>query len=117
MDNKAIGKWALILGALIAIVVAFLEPGNSVMEYVPIVLLVLGALVGLLIVEEKNAIKLMIAILLFASTLLIGAGVITALDDSLAKLELGSIVGNLVVLLAGTGIIVSIKAILASTIK
>jgi len=116
MDNKAIGKWALIIGALIAIITAFLAADNSVMKYIPIILLILGAIVGLLVVEEKNAVKLMIAIILFGSALGAGAFIITALNDSLGKLELLGIVSNLATLLAGTGIIVTVKAILDATI-
>lgn len=58
MDNKTLGKWAYILGALLAIVAAFVDLGEGI---VTPVLILLGVVAGLLsITDDKFAHKVIL---------------------------------------------------------
>ena len=64
MDNQQIGSWAFILGVVVAILAALLvwvQAAVPGMEYVPLVLVVLGLAVGFLNVNDKEVNEFLLA--------------------------------------------------------
>ena len=101
-DLTTIGHWALIVGIGLAIIAGF-----AVIPALPIVLFVLGLIVGLLNVKEKESTPFLVAAI---ALLLIGV----------AGLQLGgltpiiaSILNNFIAFMAAAALVVAIKQILA----
>lgn len=102
-----LGNWALWLGALVALVAAFMS-----LPYTGVILLVLGAVGGYMVVADKDAHQFVVFVLgLWLSV--IGVQVLGPLATELAaQLSVLEAVGtNLVMLFASGALVVSLKAL------
>ncbi|MBI2656166.1 hypothetical protein HYX03_00315 [Candidatus Woesearchaeota archaeon] len=107
-EGRKMGEWAFIVGVLIAIVVSLFSVSDAVAGWLVLLLVVLGLIVGLLNVTEKETTPFLIA----AAALLITG---TA-GGSLAIIPviggyLQDIVQNIAVFVAPAAIVVALKAI------
>ena len=107
MDKK-LGEWAFIIGVLVAVVVSLFTVSDAVAGWLVLLLVVLGLIVGLLNVTEKETTPFLVA----AAALLITG---TA-GGSLAIIPviggyLRDIVLNIAVFVAPAAIVVALKAI------
>jgi hypothetical protein len=109
-DNKAmVGKYAYIIGLLLAIV-AGLVAAVAGYAYTPLILVILGLVVGFLNVADKNVTVLLLSLL--ALTLVGNAtlNVIPAVNTYLIAM-----LGNIVLFAGAAAFVVAIKAVLATT--
>jgi len=102
LDLTTIGHWALIIGIVIAVIAGF-----AVIPALPVVLFVLGLIVGFLNIKEKESTPFLVAVI---ALLLIGV----------AGLQLGkltpvviSILNNFIAFLAAAGLVVALKQVIA----
>ena len=102
MDLVKIGHWALIIGIVLAVIAGF-----TAIPALPVVLFVLGLIVGFLNIKEKESTPFLVAVI---ALLLIGV----------AGLQLGrltpivvSILNNFIAFLAAAGLVVALKQVLA----
>ena len=100
-DLTTIGHWALIVGVIIAILAGFTE-----VPALLVILFVLGLIVGLLNIKEKESTPFLVAVI---ALLLIGV----------AGLQLGkltpivvSILNNFIAFVAAAGLVVALKQII-----
>jgi uncharacterized membrane protein YccC len=100
MNATFLGHWALIIGIVLAVIAGF-----TAIPSLPIVLFILGLVVGLLNIKEKESTPFLVAVI---ALLLIGVaglqtgGEITAL-----------ILNNFIAFMAAAGLIVALKQILS----
>lgn len=101
MDLVKIGHWALIIGIILAVLAGF-----AAIPALPVTLFVLGLIVGLLNIKEKESTSFLVAVI---ALLLIGV----------AGLQLGgltpivaSILSNLIAFLVAAGLIVALKQVI-----
>ena len=109
-EVKKMGEWAFIIGVLVAIVVSLFRVSDTVAGWLVLLLVVLGLIVGLLNVSEKETTPFLVA----AAALLITG---TA-GGSLAIIPviggyLQDIVQNIAVFVTPAAIVVALKAIQA----
>jgi len=102
LDLTTIGHWALIIGIVIAVIAGFVA-----IPALPAILFVLGLIVGLLNIKEKESTPFLIAVI---ALLLIGV----------AGLQLGrltpiivSILNNFIAFVAAAGLVVALKQVIA----
>lgn len=100
--NVAIGHWALIIGIVLAVIAGF-----TTISFLPVILFVLGLIVGFLNIKEKESTPFLVAVI---ALLLIGV----------AGLQLGrltpmaaSIINNFIAFVAAAGLIVALKQVLS----
>jgi len=101
MNATTLGHWALVIGMLLALIAGF-----AAIPSLPVVLFVLGLIVGFLNVKEKESTPFLVAVI---ALLLIGV----------AGLQLGgpvlsSILNNFIAFMAAAGLIVALKQVLAA---
>jgi len=103
------GKWAYIIGLLVALVAAFVVTVSA--QVWSIILVVLGLVVGWMNVSSKNATAYLVAALGFA--LAVGAGIQGQIDilGSQIVIIIQVILGNVVVLIAAAALVVAGKAV------
>jgi len=101
-DITTTGHWALIIGIILAVIAGF-----TVIPALPVILFVLGLIVGLLNIKEKESTPFLVAAI---ALLLIGV----------AGLQLGgltpivaSILNNFIAFMAAAALVVAIKQVLA----
>ena len=104
MDSMVIGRWALIIGIVLAVVAG---AGFAAVPSLPIFLFILGLIVGFLNIAERESTPFLVAVI---ALLVIG----------IAGLQLGklttvvvSILNNFIAFVAAAGLIVALKQILA----
>jgi len=107
---KSIGGWAFIVGLVLAIVIALLGVQQNWAIYV---LAILGLIVGLMNVSDKEVLKFLVAAIAFITTF-------TALSKVFAPIPLiggflESFFGLLVVFVAPATAVVAISALLSIT--
>lgn len=106
MVNELIGKWAFLIGLIIAVVAGFV---TSYATTVALVLFILGLVVGFLNIAEKNSVKFLVA------TIALLAGV-TASISALSMLGVvvsyaSAVLGNFVAFVSAAALVVAIKAV------
>lgn len=109
MNSKSFGKWAFLIGLVIAVLASFITAGAS---YVPFALLVLGLIVGFLNVKDKDSTKFLIALI---ALIILGVGSVNALSIlSWGSLQtyLQTILGNFITFVAAAGLIVALKTVI-----
>lgn len=99
MDTTALGHWALILGIILAAIAGF-----TAIPSLPIVLFVLGLIVGLLNIKEKESTPFLVAVI---ALLLIGIAGMQIGGETVAL-----ILNNFIAFMAAAGLIVALKQIL-----
>jgi len=111
MSNELIGKWAFLIGLIIAVIAGLIE-GVYTIPYLALILVILGVIVGFLNIHEKNVIKLLVAIIA-----LMGVGSMTVLAIPAVNIYLNAILKNFVAFVGAAGLVVAIKAVLETTKK
>ena len=104
---NTVQKWSFIVGLIIAVIAGFF-----INPWVPLVLFVLGIIVGFLNIEESEVITFLVAVIALGA---IGSSSISVLSpilrDGTPVLE--SIVNNIIAFVGAAGLVVAIKAIIA----
>jgi uncharacterized membrane protein YfhO len=104
---KEAGKWAFIIGLIIAVIASFISGYAAI---ILLVLFILGLIVGFLNVSEKNNIKFLVAAI---SLLVLGVGSISALSIlAVVSTYLNAILGNFIAFVSAAALVVAIKSIL-----
>ena len=112
MELEQIGEWAFILGVIIAflagVFVGFLPNFEA---WIPLVLVILGILVGLLNIKDKETTPFLIAAIALLATGAINA--FRIIDDAIPMLGtiLANIFSNIAIFVAPAAVIVAIVAI------
>ncbi len=110
MSKKAIGKWAFIIGLIVAVVMAFV-PGYT--ATVLLILFILGLVIGFLNIIEKDQLKFLVA---SATLLILGVASISALAVlGIASMYLNAILANFIAFVSAAALVVSIKAVLSTS--
>jgi len=106
MKTKFFGKWAFLIGLVIAVIASFL---GGYAATIAVVLFVLGLVVGFLNISEKDSNKFLLA----AIALLVGGiASISALSIlGVVSTYLSSILGNFIAFVSAAALVVAIKAI------
>ncbi len=112
MNSETIGRWAFIAGVIIAIIAGIAAAvGGPMGGWVPLVMLILGVIVGLTTITEKETTPFLVA----AIALLVANGgrAFLLVDDVLpgAGTAIDTILVTLAAFVAPAAIIMSIKAI------
>ena len=104
MDSVVIGRWALIIGIILAVLAG---AGFAAVPSLPVFLFILGLIVGFLNIAERESTSFLVAVI---ALLVIGV----------AGLQLGrlttvvvSILNNFIAFVAAAGLVVALKQILA----
>ena len=107
MEQK-IGSWAFIVGVLIAIVAGILGAGifGGFAEYIPLVLVILGVVIGLLNISDKEITNFLVAVI----ALIVASAVPWATIPQVG-IWLGNIFAYIGALLAPAAVIVGLKAV------
>ncbi|MBI2652965.1 hypothetical protein HYX00_05865 [Candidatus Woesearchaeota archaeon] len=106
-----IGEWAFIIGVLIAIAIGLFSnnlKGTSIGDWLPLVLVVLGLIVGFLNITEKETTPFLIAAAALLVTGLVGE-TLTTIPQIGGYLE--GIVKQIGVFVAPAAIVVALKSI------
>lgn len=112
--NELIGKWAFIIGLILAVIAGIVQ-GIYTIPYLAVVLLVLGLIVGFLNIHEKNETRFLVSVV---ALLVLGVASINALSvlQVISKI-LDAVLGNFIAFVSAAALVVSIKAILETTKK
>lgn len=102
---EVIGKWAFLIGLLIAVISGLIE-GIYIVPQLALILVILGLIVGFLNIAEKNVIKLLVAIIALISVGGAAVATIPAINTYLA-----AVLTNIVTLAGAAGLVVAVKAI------
>lgn len=106
-DNMAmIGKYAFIIGLLLAIV-AGVVPAIAGYAYLPLIIVLLGLIVGFLNIAEKNITTLLLGIVALS---IVGATTVNVIPAISTNLQ--NILNTFVIFVGAAGFVVAIKAIL-----
>tara|TARA_Y100000310_G_C20684849_1_gene818318 strand:- start:1663 stop:2007 length:345 start_codon:yes stop_codon:yes gene_type:complete len=112
MELDVIGKWAFLIGLVIAILAALVTNVLSA-STILLILFVLGLLVGLLNIDKKNITEFLVATIALLMVGSLGALSVGALVTPIAYLE--SMLGNFAAFVAAAALVVSLKAIIATS--
>ena len=118
MNQEVIGKWALIIGLVIAVLAVFATSiPNITPENILLILFVLGLVVGFLNITKKDNTSFLIAVIaLLAVSGSIGA--LTVISPLLTITDkVIEIVSNFIALISAAALVVSIKVALETTKK
>ena len=113
MELDLIGKWAFIIGLVIAILAAFITAVQT--STVLLILFILGLIVGFLNIDKKNTTEFLVSVIALLAVGSLGALAIGNLITAVGYLE--AILGNFIVFVAAAALVVSIKAIIVTTQK
>lgn len=115
-NNQVIGKWAFIIGIILAVIAALATGALSgYAEIIMLVLFILGLIVGFLNIEKGNVVKFLVAIV---ALIAIGGSVLNALDIvQSVNIYLEAILSNFIAFVSAVGLVVAIKAILETSKK
>lgn len=100
-----IGHWAFLAGIALAILASF-----TAVSFLPIVLFILGLIVGFLNIKEKDGSRFLISVI---ALLLIGIGAAGLEFGKLSPIA-ASILNNFIAFVSAAGLVVAIKQILAA---
>ena len=113
MELDLIGKWAFIIGIVIAILAAFVTAIAT--TTILLVLFILGLIVGLLNIDRKNTTEFLIAVVALLMVGSLGALSIGQLVTPIGYLQ--EILGNFTAFVAAAALVVSIKAVVGTSKK
>ena len=109
MNQEVIGKWALLIGLLIAILAAFATTIIS-QANILLILFILGLIIGFLNISKKETTSFLIAVialLAVSGSLSVLATIHIATTDKLI-----AILSNFIALISAATLVVSIKTVL-----
>ena len=105
---NALGKWAFIIGLVIAVIAAFIGTSISA-STIALILFILGLIVGFLNIAEKQLTKFLIATIVL---LLLGIGSISALSIiGTVSGYLNLILANIIAFVSAAALVVALKSI------
>ena len=103
-----LGKWAFIIGLVIAVIAAFIGTSISA-STIALILFILGLLVGFLNITEKQHTTFLLATI---ALLLLGIGSISALSIiGTVSGYLNSILANIIAFVGAAALVVALKAV------
>lgn len=103
IQNIQIGHWAFLAGIILAILAGFVA-----VPFLPIVLFILGLIVGFLNIKEKESSRFLISVI---ALLLIG---IAGLEFGKLAPVITPILNSFIAFVSAAGLVVAIKQILAA---
>lgn len=104
MKIEKIGKWSFVAGFALAIIAGFFT-----VPFIYTILAILGLAVGFLNIRTRDSIKYLISVL---TLLIIASALLQTLNASGAGYALfDSLLGNTIVFLGASGLVVSIKEV------
>jgi hypothetical protein len=115
MELDLIGKWAFIVGLVVAILAAFVKSEQIATSTVLLILFILGLIVGFLNIDKKNTTEFLVAVMALALIGGLGALAVGQLTTAVDYLE--RILGNFIAFVAAAALVVSIKAIIITAKK
>lgn len=101
-----IGKWAFIIGVLLAILAGFLTIPN-----LALILLVLGLIVGFLNITKEEVNDYLVAVITLLAIGVAGLSAVSALNLTVAG-WLESMMANFIAFVGASGLVVALKAII-----
>ena len=105
MKIEKIGKWSFVAGFALAIIAGFFT-----IPFIYTILAILGLVVGFLNIKTKDSIKYLISVV---TLLIIASALLQTVMTTGAGYELfDSLLGNTIVFLGASGIVVSIKEVI-----
>ena len=110
--NKLIGKWAFLIGLIIAIIAGFI---TGYAALVALVLFVLGLIVGFLNIAEKDSTKFLVATIALLTGGIASLGAISMLGVVITYVN--AIIGNFVAFVSAASLVVAIKAVFETSQK
>jgi len=113
MELDLIGKWAFLIGIIVAILAAFVTAVST--PIILLILFILGLIVGLLNIDKKNTTEFLVAVIALLMVGSLGALSIGQLVTPIGYLQ--EILGNFITFVAAAALVVSIKAIVIKTKK
>lgn len=102
---EVIGKWAFIVGLILAVIAGLIE-GVYAVPYLALILVILGLIVGFINIHEKNVIKLLVALIALMAVGSTTVLIVPAIGD-----YLDAVLKNFVAFVGAAALVVSIKAI------
>ena len=110
--EKVVGKWAFLIGLIIAVLAGFV---TGYTEIVLLVLFLLGLVIGFLNIAEKDTTKFLVAAI---ALMILGVAALNALEIlGIVSSYLNAILGNFISFVSAAALVVSIKAIIETTKK
>lgn len=107
---EEIGKWAFIIGLIIAVIAGFI-PGYT--EAVLLILFILGLVIGFLNISEKDHVKFLVA---SVALLVLGVGSISALSIlNIVSTYLNAILSNFIAFVSAAALVIAIKSIVETS--
>jgi len=108
---ELIGKWAFIIGLVLAIIAGLIQ-GIYEIPSLTLILVILGLIVGFLNIEDKDTVKLLVAIIALMSFGILTISVIPVINTYLRDM-----LTNIGIFASGAGLVIAIKAIIESAKK
>lgn len=108
-NNQVVGKAALLIGLLLAIVAGLIE-GSYAIPYAGLILVVLGLVVGFMNITDKDVSKLLLAII---ALMAVGGATIEVIP--VFSVYLSAMLRNFLAFVGAAGFVVAIKAILEAS--
>lgn len=103
MQTNILGRWAILIGIILAVLAGFAEIPN-----LAIILFVLGLAVGFLNIKEKESVPFLIAVI---ALLVIG---LSGLQLGNATPMVVSILNNFIAFISAAGLVVALKQVLGA---
>ncbi len=104
MNQSHIGRWAFIVGLIIAILLGFIT-----FSYASLVLVILGLIVGFLNVSEKEANSYLIAVVALMMVGVAGLQSLSVLGTFYTWIE--GVLASFITFVAASGVVVAIKSL------
>jgi len=112
MNLKFVGKWAFLIGLVIAVIASFL---TGYATTVALVLFILGLVVGFLNISEKDSNKFLVANIALLTGGIASISAVSILG--IVSSYLNTILGSFVAFVSAAALVVAIKAIFETTKK
>ena len=112
MANELLGKWAFVIGIIIALVAGFTTGYATTFA---LVLFVLGLIVGFLNISEKESTKFLIAVIALLTGGIASISAISVLGISIDYVD--AIIGNFIAFVSAAALVVAIKAVFEASEK
>ena len=112
MNSKFVGKWAFVVGLVIAVIASFLTGYETT---VALVLFVLGLVVGFLNISEKESHHFLIALIALLTG---GVASLNAISMfGIVSTYLTAVLGSFIAFVSAAALVVAIKAIFETSKK
>lgn len=112
MVNEPIGKWAFLIGLIIAVIAGFITAYATTFA---LVLFILGLIAGFLNISEKESTKFLIAAIALLTSGIASLSALSMLGVSIDYVT--AILGNFVAFVSAAALVVAIKAVFETNKK